>query len=275
MSAGARRLTVVFGQRQRYTVRGAELAVWQSGSGGRDLVFVHGFQNDHTAWRPLIERLDEKRYRYTCFDLLGCGASAGADTWARCTISEYSADLIALCEMLSIDRPVVLGHSLGAAISLSAALANPGRFAGLVLIAPASTTGLDFVPDEASFTALAHPTREQQRALARAAFRWAPPEDRFQELMGVIELASPEHIEGAARSMRTFTCQPDLAALLVPSILICGDRDRHVPLTRHLATQQAIPRCGLQVYFDIGHVPFVETPESCAADVEQFLSTIR
>jgi len=53
--------------------------------------------------------------------------------------------------------------------------------------------------------------------------------------MAVLELASPEHIEGAARAMRMFTCQPDLVALDVPSILICGDRDRHVPLRNHLA----------------------------------------
>jgi sigma-B regulation protein RsbQ len=144
---------------------------WQSGRGLRDLVFVHGLQNDHNAWRPLMERLDKDRYRYTSFDLLGCGASGRAHTWERCTISEYGADLTALCDVLNIDRPVVLGHSLGAATTLSAALANPGRFAGLVLLAPASTTGLDFLPDEASFAALAHPNGEQQRALARAAFR--------------------------------------------------------------------------------------------------------
>lgn len=259
---------------QRHPVRGADLAVRQSGGGDRDLVFVHGFQNDHTAWRPLVERLDEDRYRFTSFDLLGCGASGGADTWQRCTIDEYGADLTALCDVLDIDRPVVLGHSLGGATILSAALANPGRFAGLVLFAPASTTGLDFLPDEAGFDVLAHPTRKQQRALASAAFRRPPPEEDFRRLMAVLEVASPEHIEGAARSMRTFTCQPNLAALDVPSILVCGDRDRHVPLRNHLATQQAIPRCGLQVYFDIGHVPFVETPDSCAADVERFLSTI-
>jgi sigma-B regulation protein RsbQ len=69
-------------------------------------------------------------------------------------------------------------------------------------------------------------------------------------------------------------CQADLAALDVRAILICGDRDRHVPLRNHLATQQAISRCGLQVYFDVGHVPFVETPERCAADVERFRDKI-
>ena len=192
----------------------------------------------------------------------------------RCSIQEYGADLVALCDGLEIGRPVVLGHSLGAAIVVSAALENPGRFAGAVLLAPASTTGLDFLPDDASFDALAHPTADQQHALARAAFRRLPTEEDFAEFVAVIEQASPEHIEGAARAMRGFTCQSDLDVLDLPVILICGDRDRHVPLRNHLATQHAIPRCGLQVYFDIGHVPFMETPDSCAADVERFLATV-
>lgn len=124
---------------QRHVIRGADLAVRQTGKGGRDLVFVHGFQNDHTTWRSLMERLDEDRYRFTSYDLVGCGASGRADTWERCTIDEYGADLIALCDRLGIDRPVVIGHSLGAAAILSAALTSPGRFAGAVLVAPAST----------------------------------------------------------------------------------------------------------------------------------------
>lgn len=259
---------------QHHVIRSADLAIWQTGHGDRDLVFIHGFQNDHTAWRPLIERLDERRYRFTSFDLVGCGASGGADTWKRCTIDEYGADLTALCEVLDIEQPVVVGHSLGAGAILSAALSTPGRFAGAVLLSPASTTGLDFLPDVASFEALAYPTGEQQRALARAAFRHPLSENDFQDLMAVIERASPEHIEGAARSMRTFTCQPQLAAVKLPSILICGDRDRHVPLRNHLATHRAIPRCGLQVYFDVGHVPFAETPDNCAGDIERFLATI-
>jgi sigma-B regulation protein RsbQ len=141
-----------------------------------------------------------------------------------------------------------------------------------VLVAPASTSGLDFLPDEAAFEALAHPTPDQQRALARAAFRAPPADDDLDRLMAVIARATPQHIEGAARSMRDFTRQTELAGLALRTLVVCGDRDRHVPLRNHLATQQGIPRCGLQVYFDVGHVPFAEVPDRFAADVMRFLA---
>lgn len=50
---------------------------------------------------------------------------------------------------------MVVGHSLGGGIALRAALNEPNRFAGLILAAPVSTTGLDFLPD-GQFVTLSH-----------------------------------------------------------------------------------------------------------------------
>ena len=257
----------------RITVRDAEIAFDQIGGGDRDLVLVHGFQQARTAWAPLVERLDGDQLRITTFDLVGCGESAAASAPARCTIEEYACDLVSLCDELSLSSPVVVGHSLGAAAALQAALDQPHRFDALVLVAPASTTGLDFVSDDA-FDRLSHPTGEDQRKLAQAAFRRPLPPAELEALMEVIGLATSEHIEGAAQSMRHFERIADLTQLQLPTLLICGDHDRHVPLRNHLATQQAIPRCGLQVYFDIGHVPFLETPDRFATDVRRFLDSL-
>ena len=190
---------------------------------------MHGFQNDHTAWDPFVERLDLDRFRVTTFDLVGCGASGGAATWERCSIDEYAADLVAICDQLGLEAPIGIGHSLGGATVLQAALTWPHRLRALVLVAPASTSGLDFVPDDATFEVLAHPTPEQQRQLALAAFRHPPTDADLDALLAVIARATPEHIEGAARSMRGFERQGHLGALALPVLLACGDRDRHVP----------------------------------------------
>jgi pimeloyl-ACP methyl ester carboxylesterase len=90
----------------------------------------------------------------------------------------------------------------------------------------------------------------------------------------VIERATQEHIEGAALAMRDFSVQAQLGRLDLPVLLVCGDRDRHVPLRNHLATHQAIPKCGLQVYAGVGHVPFAEVPDRFAEDVRGFLERI-
>ncbi len=254
-------------------VRDVELAVRQVGD-GTDLVAVHGFQNDHTVWDPFVDRLDLTRYRVTAFDLVGCGSSSGAATWERCTIEEYAADLVALCDALHLGAPIAIGHSLGGAIVLQAALSWPHRLGALVLVAPASTTGLDFLPDDAAFEALAYPTPEQQRQLALAAFRQQPAPRDLVALMAAIAKATPQHIEGAARSMRGFVRRDQLGSLALPTLLVCGDRDRHMPLRNHLATQQAIPRCGLQVYTGIGHVPFMEVPSRFVEDVGRFLASL-
>jgi pimeloyl-ACP methyl ester carboxylesterase len=263
----------VQGDVRRLPIRGVEVAVRQVGR-GTEIVLLHGFQNDHTAWDPFIERLDLEAHRATAADLVGCGASAPGADWERCTIAEYAADLVAVCDALRLAAPVVIGHSLGGATALEAALSHGDRFRALVLVAPASTTGLDFLPDAAAFESLAHPTPERQQQLARAAFQRPPSEEDFAALLTVIAHATPEHIEGAARSMRDFVRHDDLGRLRLPCLLVCGDRDRHVPLRNLLATQQAIPRCGLQVYHDVGHVPFAEVPDRFAADVDHFLRSL-
>ncbi len=257
----------------RIALRGQEIAVSRSGNGPQQVILLHGFQNDHTAWTPLVERLDDDRFTTTAVDFVGCGSSSHVDSWQRCTIEEYADDLSALCAMLEIDAPLIVGHSLGAGVALRAALDSPALFRALVLVAPVSTSGLDAMTDEV-FDSFCHPSADQQRELARAAFRHPPASEDFERLLGVLALATPEHIEGAARSMRHLAIIDELPNLALPCVVICGDRDRHVHLRNHLATQQAIHRCGLQVYFDVGHVPFQEIPDRFASDLGRFVDTL-
>lgn len=254
-------------------VRDAEIAVEQVGAGDQHLVLIHGFQNSRSAWMPFVDRLDTNTYRVTLYDLVGAGDSSRPPAPGRCSIAEYASDLIALCSDLGLDSPVVVGHSLGGAVALQAVLDGPDRFRALVLVAPASTSGLDFVSDDI-FETLIHPKPEDRRALAEAAFKRPPSPEGFEELMAIISRASPEHIEGSMQSMRVFDPSARLAELRVPVLLVCGDRDRHVPLRNHLATQQKIPRCRLQVYFDVGHVPFIEVADRFADDVTRFLDSL-
>jgi sigma-B regulation protein RsbQ len=235
-----------------------------------DVVFIHGFQNDHTAWDPLVASIGREGRRLTLLDLPGCGQSEAPTTWQRSTIDELALDVAQIVRDLEMREPVLVGHSLGGAIALQVAIDEPELLSGLVLFAPASTTGLDFVPAEAA-DALAHPAPDDQRRLLRAAFHRPPDDERLAALEAVVLRAHPLHIEGAARSMRDFVVEPRLAEITAPAVVVAGDRDRHVPLRHHLATWTHLRRAGLHVEHDVGHVPFAEAASASAAVVDHFI----
>jgi sigma-B regulation protein RsbQ len=255
-------------------LRGTPWAVTRVGDGPPDALLVHGFQNDHHAWDPLGMALAATGHSLVLVDLPGCGESPAPPTWERGTIAELAADLIALTEQEPTPAPVLIGHSLGAAIALQMALDRPESTSGLVLFAPASTRGLDFVAAD-HFDRLAHPTADDQRALLRLAFAEPPEAAILATFEATVAAADARHIEGAARSMRDFDIEGRLGTIDAPSLVIVGDRDRHVPLRNHLATWAGLRRAGLHVMHGVGHVPFWEDQATSIELVRRFLQRER
>jgi pimeloyl-ACP methyl ester carboxylesterase len=252
---------------------GLRITVTTSGGGPRHVLFVHGFRNAGAVWAPVMERLPED-FTALAPDLPGCGTSDRPARWERCTIAAYAGDVTELIEVRGLTRPVLVGHSLGAAIGIRIALDRPGLLGGLVLVAPSSTRGLDFLSAQ-QIEVLAHPTSDDELvALARAAFRRPPAPEVLEQVMAIVRSASPQHIEGAVYSSRDFRVEEELRGLTCQTLLIAGDRDKHVPLRNHLATAMAVPRCGLQVFTDVGHVPFVEVPDEFDRVLARFLNQV-
>lgn len=76
---------------------------------GRPILFVHGLTYDRRMWIPVIDKL---RDRYSCInvDLPGHGDSADSSSYDFESVTQR---LHALITELNLDRPVVVGHSIG------------------------------------------------------------------------------------------------------------------------------------------------------------------
>src|SRR6476469_3656708 len=79
---------------------------------GTPVVLVHGLTFDRRTWRPIIERLDGA-VMTIAIDLPAHGDSGGAP--AR--LDTVAAQIDQLLESLGVERPIVVGHSLAAAIA--------------------------------------------------------------------------------------------------------------------------------------------------------------
>jgi pimeloyl-ACP methyl ester carboxylesterase len=117
-------------------VNGQTLHYTDDGS-GPGIVMIHGLGGQLRNFaRPLVEDL-ARDYRVVRIDRPGSGYSSRAPgTSARLRVqAETVAELI---RMLKLERPLIVGHSLGGALALSLALNHPDVVGGLALVAPLS-----------------------------------------------------------------------------------------------------------------------------------------
>jgi pimeloyl-ACP methyl ester carboxylesterase len=97
---------------------------------GPALVLVHGIGSRGVSWAPVAEDL-ARTYRLVILDLRGHGGSSHPEHGYL--LSDYAHDLEAVLNDLGLDRPLIVGHSLGGMTVLQWALANPAKAAAIVI----------------------------------------------------------------------------------------------------------------------------------------------
>ena len=115
---------------------GHRLVYDEYGSGPRPFLLLPGLMLPRLMHRPLAQALAERGNRVITLDLLGHGESdQPRDMW-RYAMPLFGEQSIALLDHLEIERAVVGGTSLGANVTLEAAVQAPERMQGLVIEMP-------------------------------------------------------------------------------------------------------------------------------------------
>jgi pimeloyl-ACP methyl ester carboxylesterase len=128
---------------QFITVEGANLHFMIKGT-GRSIVLIHGNPGSCQDWCRLYTPL-ATRYQVVAFDRPGHGHSDRPNHGNQTTVEVQARFLHEALGQLKVERPIVVGHSWGAALALAYGLAYPNEVAGLVLLAPAVYEGEDGV----------------------------------------------------------------------------------------------------------------------------------
>jgi pyruvate dehydrogenase E2 component (dihydrolipoamide acetyltransferase) len=238
------------GRRLRYLRLGPQ--------GGLPILFLHGFGADLNTWMFNQPALAERHATYA-LDLPGHGGSSKevGDGDAAALITAVT-DFMAAA---AIARAHLVGHSLGGALVLGLARADPGRVASLTLIAPAGL-GPDINMAFIDGFIRAGKRRETKEALEllvadRGAISRAMIDEvlKYKRLDGVA--AALQAIAAAAFSggRQQNELRGALAAANVPRQVIWGRTDRIIPA----AHAEGLP-AGVAVHLldGAGHLPHME-----------------
>ncbi|HMN30818.1 MAG TPA: alpha/beta hydrolase [Caldilineaceae bacterium] len=112
---------------------GIRLHYYRTGGDKPPLVAAHGITDNGLCWSPLATRLAEE-YDVIMVDARGHGQSTVPESGYAG--AEHAADHAAAIRGLGLDRPALIGHSMGAATAAQLAAENPGLVRCLILEDP-------------------------------------------------------------------------------------------------------------------------------------------
>ncbi|MFN9215513.1 MAG: alpha/beta fold hydrolase [Gemmatimonadota bacterium] len=215
--------------------------VRSTGGHGPLLVFVHGGGCSAFTWRHVLPRVVAAGHRCVAIDLPGHGLSDKPDESARYTLSAMVAALRDLLVRQDWHDLVLIGHSMGGAISRDVAGVEPDRVRALAMLAPAGfgrirrlATGRLFSPDWT--VPLLGPTVVPRWAVRRSMERTYGARAGFTEAE-VDEYWAPTQFAGFVKASRHLLHHfaweaPPIARLAPladkPALVLLGSIDRVV-----------------------------------------------
>ena len=251
-------------------IDGRKLVCWSSNGGflpdRKTLVFIHGSGGSHTDWILQYTPLKDL-FNIVALDLPGHGQSDGP---GEQDVSAYVEWVKKILEGLEVAKPVLIGHSLGAAISLSfvirygqmAAAVVPVGGGGRMPVNPAILEGL----------------KQDPAAIIGLAAKFSIAKENRERLSGLLletlTRVNPEILYGDFAACGKLDILDAVAAIRIPALVICGADDKMTPPALSQCLGENIPEARLVLIPGAGHFVMLENPEAFNAALTDFVSSL-
>jgi pimeloyl-ACP methyl ester carboxylesterase len=247
---------------------GVSLAFEEIGTGSPQILLVHGWCTDHTFFAPQIEHFG-RDHRVVAIDLRGHGASDAPRQ--DYTMAGFVADLAWMCDELSLEKPIVVGHSMGGTVALELAAAKPDFPAGIVMIDSVILPPAPFMDMLRQLgAALRGPgyLEPLKQGLSGLFLATDDPARKSQILAGTSKTQQHVLASAFASHLTDYDAAEAISACRVP-IAYIGAATPMVDLDRFRA---ACPRLMTAQTLGSGHFSPLEVPDQINAMITRFVS---
>ena len=247
--------------------------------GGQPMLFAHGYGCDQNMWRLVTPRFADE-FRIVLFDLVGAGGSdlSAYDPARYAALDGYAADILEIVHALDLRDVILVGHSVSATIGALAVIAEPDRFARLVMVGP-SPRYIDDDGYTGGFTE--QDIAELLESLDSNYLGWSGA-------MAPVIMGNPDRPELAAELTESF-CRTDpdiarrfarvtflsdnradLARVPVPTLVLQCTDDVIAPVSVGEYVAATVPDSTLVMLNATGHCPHLSAPEETADAIAAF-----
>lgn len=242
------------------------------GDGDRmPIFFLHGVGSDKSVWAPQLGHFGRQR-RAVAMSYPGYGASA---FMADATRDDYADSVVAVMDLLAIDRAHICGLSLGGVVAIALHAQAPSRCASLILADSFAVhpDGQVFY-DRAEQASRTIGMRALAEARAGALLGSAASPEIHREVIDTMSAIDPATYVLGAQAVWLADQRDRAAAIDVPTLVLVGDEDAITPpaLSEELAA--LIPSAALRLIPAAGHLANLEQPAEFNQAIDEFLATI-
>lgn len=266
-----------------YTVTapdGVSIAVQEAGDpNGKPIIFIHGLLGSHLSWEKQVNSPELQRYRLITFDMRGHGISGQPERADAYTDGRrWADDLAAVIAGSRASQPVVVGWSLGAAVTTNYLAAyGDEKIAGAVYVGGVIELKPEqIVPQPRAYSGMASPDLkthlDAEREFVGLCFATPPDAELFERLLANAAMASG-NMQNAVHGM-SLNAPEGLGAMHKPLLLIYGERDALVQARPSFNRAKALnPSVTGKFYPTSGHSPFLEESERFNQDLAAFVES--
>ena len=230
----------------------------------RPVLFIHGYFANASVFAEWVPFFAARGMPAYAVNLRGREDSRPDVDLGRTSITDYVSDAAAVARQL--DKPIVIGHSMGGLIAQC--LAERGLAQGICLIAPVPPKGIRFMTFKMMLKQLKYlpaiygsglvaPTLADLKEIVLNRV----PESQHEE---VIAMLGPDSGR-AAKEMSIGGVPVDHRRVRAPTLVVAADDDRFIPLesSREVA---ALYHASMQTVLGHGHMMILEPGWQSIAD---------
>ncbi len=262
------------------------LAYRAAGQGARDVLLLHGWVSSGRLWTDVMHTLAP---HFRCFapDLPGSGDSRLLSAEPP-TLADYRRAVLGFCAAQGIRPYAMIGHSLGALITLSLALEAPDSMARMVLLAPPVSgrlgLRLDILLKAPPVARVFRHSRPWWKGLALLGIPtvFAPTLHNLEHKLEATRRKAEDAARaewpgtvGGAQAVVATDYRPRLGEVRQPTLIVVGDRDLTIPPEDGALAAMRIPRARLVRLPDVAHQISDEAPETLNRLLLDFLLPVK
>jgi pimeloyl-ACP methyl ester carboxylesterase len=243
--------------------------IYVAASGARTappILALSGWIGSWEDWADTLSLLSEN-WRTISYDHRGSGATVAS--LESITFDRLVDDVFAVLDAYEIERCVLAAMSMGAMVAFGAALRQPQRFTGLVIV-----NGAYFYGGQEEKDPFLKGLREDYSSTLDRFADACVPEENCDHIRRwgrqILDRASQEAAIALYRMTRSVDLRDDLSRITQPTLILQGDADTLVSIESSQRLANTLPNAKLAILRGAGHVPIMTRPEEVTQEITSF-----